>query len=79
MNEYRLTDYGVECIVTVPVWHLGMTAGELVRRGAVMDKRTEDGDTQTITAYIPPDQITPFSQWLAEETKGDGRVRIVGQ
>lgn len=60
--------------IGVPMDCLGNTAGELNRRGAIMENlRTNDG-LQCFDAEIPASQLEPFRIWLATATGGKGRI-----
>jgi translation elongation factor EF-G len=72
-----MNDDRVACFVTVPEWWLGITAGKLNRRRALLEDRSDSGTSQIIRTRIPREELEGFREWLAKSTEGTGRVEII--
>lgn len=68
--EDGLTKY----LVKVPETCVGRVAGELSRRGAWLDRLSNDAGVVTIEARASDDEMDSFENWLDKVTGGHGQL-----
>jgi hypothetical protein len=71
-----MDDHLVLCVVSMPKVAVGEVAGELNRRGALLDDFAGSGKAISIHARIPHGEVASFRTWLATAVGDAARIDI---